>query len=284
MLHSRSNVQVYQQELAVAEAAARRAGEIIMSSYRAGDARAETKADGSLVSQVDRAANVAIEDVLRGAFPGDAILSEEAPDDLGRLGHERVWIVDPLDGTRGFLAHTDDFCVHVALAVAGAPAVGVVYRPVTDAMYTAVAGQGAFVQIAGAAEPVPLRVSQRAEVSDLRIGISRHHAPAVLLAWLEERGLAGRVVHSGASTKWMAVAEGTLDAVVTITATEKEWDTCAPELIVHEAGGVVGDGDGEPFRYNRRELDRKRGIVATNQACHAALLAALAPVFGGRGR
>jgi 3'(2'), 5'-bisphosphate nucleotidase len=277
------DVQAYQHELAVAEAAARRAGDIIMTSYRAGDARAETKDDGSPVSQVDRAANAAIEAALAGAFPGDAILSEESPDDLARLGRERVWIVDPLDGTRGFLARTDDFCVHVALAVAGAPAVGVVFRPVTGALYAAVAGQGAFVQAADG-QRARLAVSQRADVGDLRIGISRHHAPPALLAWLEERGLAGRVVHSGASTKWMAVAEGTLDAVVTITASEKEWDTCAPELIVREAGGAVSGGDGAAFRYNRRELGRRHGIVASNHACHAPLLAAMAGLFADQVR
>jgi 3'(2'), 5'-bisphosphate nucleotidase len=264
-------------ELAIAEEAARRAASVILGHYRAGPTPFENKADGSPVSAVDREADAAVAACLTEAFPGDALLSEESPDNAQRLGQRRVWIVDPLDGTRGFLARTDDFCVHVALAIDGVPVVGVVHRPVSGVAYRAVAGQGAYRVQGGVAER--LRVSSVSTLPRLRLGISRHNAPPALLAWLEAQGLAERALRTGASTKYTALAEGALDGVVTITRGEKEWDTCAPELIVREAGGVVTDGDGRPLGYNRPDVDRPRGIVASNGVSHAALLAAVAPLL-----
>lgn len=266
-----------QRELATAEEAARRAASVILRHYRAGGTAFESKPDGSPVSAVDREADAVIARCLGEAFPGDPVLSEESPDPRRRLGSQRVWIVDPLDGTRGFQAGTDDFNVHVALAIDGVPVVGVVHAPVSGVVHRAVAGQGAERIENGRVER--LAVSRVAGLSELRLGISRHNAPAALLAWLDRQGLAGRAVRTGASTKYTALAEGRLDGVVTITRGEKEWDTCAPELIVREAGGQVTDGDGRPLGYNRPDVDRPRGIVASNGACHQALLAAVAPLL-----
>jgi 3'(2'), 5'-bisphosphate nucleotidase len=267
----------YQQELRAATEAALRAGAVIMEHYRAGPTAWKEKGDGSPVTAVDLAANAAIEAHLRAAFPDDAILSEESPDDPGRLRQRRVWIVDPLDGTRGFLARTDDFCVHVALAVDGVPVVGVVQQPVSGALYQAVSGQGAFRRHQNQVER--LTVSARQALPELRLGISRHHAPPVLLDWLDREGLTAAALRTGASVKYTALAGGALDGVVTVTAGEKEWDTCAPELLVREAGGVVSDGDGRPLRYNQPQIDRPRGIVASNGRCQQVLLAAVAPLL-----
>ncbi len=271
----------YERELAVAQEAARRAGSIILDHYVAPASTFETKPDGSPVSRADLEANAVLVAHLRAAFPEDGLLSEESPDDQERLGKARVWIIDPLDGTRGFLARTDDFGVHVALAVDGEPAVSVVYQPVGDVLYRAAAGRGAFRVTR--ANVLRLRTSTRGEVADLRIGVSRHNAPAALTSWLERQGLADRAVPLGASVKYTALAEGVLDAVVTITGSEKEWDTCAPQLIVTEAGGVVTDGDGAPLRYNQPpgSIDRPRGIVASNGRCHEALARAVRPLIDG---
>ncbi|HEY0710486.1 MAG TPA: 3'(2'),5'-bisphosphate nucleotidase CysQ, partial [Polyangia bacterium] len=272
MIHSGPRVR-FSSELAVAELAARRAGQVILSHYQAAATGWNLKGDGSPVSRADIEANAVIVATLQEAFADDAILAEESPDDEGRLQCERVWIVDPLDGTRGFLARTDDFAVHVALVVKGLPMVSVVYQPVGDRLGWAVAGEGAFVGEAGT-PPRRLRCSDRAAMGDLRIGVSRHNAPPALLAWLDAVGLRAQAVQVGASQKYVALAEGALDAVVTITPSEKEWDTCAPELLVHEAGGVVTDGDGQPLRYNQPSalIHRPRGILASNGRCHAELL------------
>ena len=121
----------YARELEAAERAARLGGEAILRHYRRGsDVRIEIKPDQSPVTEADLAANAVIVDLLRAAFPDDGILSEELPDGEERFSKRRVWIIDPLDGTRDFVARTDQFCVHVGLAVDGVAAVGAVFQPV----------------------------------------------------------------------------------------------------------------------------------------------------------
>jgi 3'(2'),5'-bisphosphate nucleotidase len=267
----------YTRELEAAVVAARKAGRIILGHYAAGGVAVEQKADASPVTAADRQANDAIVGLLRATFPGDAVLSEETPDDRARLGRSRVWIVDPLDGTRDFVARTGDFCVHVALVVDGVPEVGVVHHPVTDATFQAVRGRGAVVDAAGAR--APLRVSGTTSPDDARIGISRLNVSAELRHALAATGLDRRAVPLGASVKLMAVARGTLDAVVSFTTAEREWDTCAPEVIVREAGGAYTDLDGRPLRYNQADTARRRGTLVSNGACHTAVLALLRPAF-----
>ena len=262
-------------ELAIAERAARAAGEVVAAHYARGPIAVETKADRSPVTEADRAASAAIAGVLREAFPGDWILSEEDADDLARLERRRVWIVDPLDGTRDFIARTGQFSVHVALAEDGVAVVGAVYQPVPDAMYAAAAGGGAWRTRGG--ERVRLAVSQTRDLGALRIGTSRLNATSRLGQFLAAAGLDGRAVPMGASVKHMALAEGALDACVNLSPGEHEWDTCAPEVVIREAGGMFTDGDGRPFRYNRPDLGHHRGSLASNGACHDALLARLRP-------
>ena len=274
----------YSRELQAAVVAAREAGRIILGHYATGGVPVETKPDDSPVTVADRQANDAIVGLLGATFPEDAVLSEETPDDQGRLGRSRVWIVDPLDGTRDFVARTGDFCVHVALAVDGVPTVGVVHQPVRDATFQAVRGQGAFVDEQGAR--TPLRVSATAAVAEVRVGVSRLNIGADLRQALASANLERRAVPIGASVKLMAVASGTLEAVVSFTAAEREWDTCAPEVIVREAGGRYTDLDGHPLRYNQPDTARRRGTLVSNGACHAGLLALLGPAFAaahGRG-
>lgn len=267
----------YTRELQVAAVAAREAGRIILGHYGTGGVAVETKPDHSPVTVADRQANDAIVGLLRGTFPDDAVLSEETPDDQARLGHSRVWIVDPLDGTRDFVARTGDFCVHVALAVDGIPTVGVVHQPLADATFQAVRGRGAVVDAQGAR--TPLRVSATVAPDEIRIGVSRLSASAALRQALASAGLERRSVPLGASVKLMAVARGTLDAVVSFTPAEREWDTCAPEVIVREAGGLYTDLDGGPLTYNQADTTRPRGTLVSNGACHAGLLALLGPAF-----
>jgi len=257
-------------------AAAREAGRVIVRHYGQGTVAVETKSDSSPVTAADREANATILACLAGAFPDDALLSEEAPDDRARLVTSRVWIVDPLDGTRDFVARTGDFCVHVGLAVDGKATVGVVHHPLSGATFFAARGAGAFVE-----EPdgtrTRLGVSAVGAPSDVRLGISRLNPSGDLLRALVAAHLDQQTVAMGASVKLMALARGTLDGVVNFS-TEMEWDTCAPEVIIREAGGMFTDLDGRGFDYNRADLAR-RGSLASNGACHAALLALLRPHF-----
>jgi 3'(2'), 5'-bisphosphate nucleotidase len=259
----------------VACQAARDAGRVILSYYGNPELVIDTKPDSSPVTAADKAADALILDRLRTAFPGDAFLTEESPEDPSRFAKSRVWIIDPLDGTRDFIAQTGDFSVHIGLVVDGQPLLGVVYQPVRQALYHARRGGGAFLDSSGASSQI--RTSARKVPGDLRVGISRLNPDEGLGKCLAASGLAPRAVAMGASVKHMALARGDLDAVLNLSPAEQEWDTCAPEVILTEAGCTVSDGDGKPMRYNQKDLFRRRGSVASNGLCHALMLRVMAP-------
>ncbi len=259
-------------ELQIAERAARAAGAVIRAHYDRGPIAVDTKADDSPVTQADRDANAAILEILGAAFPADAILSEETPDTDARLTSRRVWIIDPLDGTKDFVNRSGEFAVHVGLAIGGVPVVGAVDLPIAGITYGASLGHGAW-RIDGERR-TRVHVTTTAALPALRIGTSRAYPSAPLVAFLDEQGIASRVA-MGASTKLVAVAAGDLDAVINLSSGECEWDTCAPEVIVREAGGVYTDGTGVAFRYNLADPKHYRGSICSNTASHAAIVAAL---------
>jgi 3'(2'), 5'-bisphosphate nucleotidase len=274
----------FSRELDAAERAARLGGAAILRHYgRGADVRIEIKPDQSPVTEADLEANEIIVDLLRTTFPDDGILSEELPDGDERFSKRRVWIIDPLDGTRDFVARTDQFCVHVGLAVDGVAVVGAVFQPVAGRLYSARAGGGAHVQDGdsdGDGKPrTRLHASRVADLGEMRAGVSRLNATGRLGACLAATGLDRRAVPMGASVKYNAIARGELDLVINLSPGEMEWDTCAPEVVIREAGGQLTDGDGRVFRYNQRDTAHRRGSLASNGANHAALLAELRPHF-----
>ncbi|MCG5052099.1 MAG: 3'(2'),5'-bisphosphate nucleotidase CysQ [Myxococcales bacterium] len=253
-------------ELAMAQAAALAAGAAIEA---VGPTQQVNKSDGSPVTAADLAANQALIETLRGHFPHDGWLSEESVDGPERLGCERVWVVDPLDGTRDFVARTGEFSVHVALVIDGQAQVAAVLEPSAGRLSWAVAGEGAFMS-ERRGPTRRLRVSEQNRLAAFRIGTSRFAANAALHSFLADSPPLART-GMGASTKMMALARGELDACVWLSSAEKEWDTCAPALIVTEAGGCVTDADGRAFTYNRPDVRHGRGILASNGLCHGLL-------------
>jgi 3'(2'), 5'-bisphosphate nucleotidase len=291
----------YSRELDAAERSARLAGTAILRHYRGAGVRIEIKPDQSPVTEADLDANQIIVDLLRREFPDDGILSEELPDSEERFTKRRVWIIDPLDGTRDFVARTDQFCVHVGLAVDQVAVVGAVYQPVAGRLYSARAGAGAKVRedvreevrgdVRGEAsqdghvdadadaDGKIVRTSTTVLPAEMRAGVSRLNASGRLGACLAATGFDRNAVAMGASVKYMALARGELDLVINLSPGEQEWDTCAPEVVIREAGGLLTDGDGRPFRYNQRDTAHRRGSLASNGACHPALLDLLRPHF-----
>jgi 3'(2'), 5'-bisphosphate nucleotidase len=267
--------QQYEKELEVAKAAAREAGEIIMRHYARPEIGVSAKADKSPVTAADLDANAAITARLAAAFPEDAILTEESPDDRSRLGKQRCWIIDPLDGTRDFVARTGDFCVHVGLAVGDEAVLGVVFQPAVDSLAWAASGEGAFEDRGG--DTRRLKASTLSAAGQIRIGVSRLNLDDGLSRCLAAAGMSDRAVRLGASVKHIALARGDLDAVLNLSTSEQEWDTCAPEVIMREAGCTVTNGDGLPFRYNQPDLFRPRGSAASNGHCHKLVLRVMAP-------
>jgi 3'(2'),5'-bisphosphate nucleotidase len=261
-------------ELDVALRLARQAGEAIMEHYRTG-LDVDRKAGDEPVTLADQVADDVITAGLRAAFPEDGLLSEESDDDLSRLGKERVWIVDPLDGTTEFIAETDDFAVQIALAVGAQPALGVVYQPVTGKLFYAVRGEGAY-RIHDNRE-VSLSVSAASDPAQMCLVASRSHYSAFIETARQTLGidLVNRVGSVG--LKVALVAQGACDLYLATTVA-KEWDICAPHALLLEAGGVLTNLCGELPVYNKAEPVGCAGLVASNGRAHDQIVETLEPL------
>lgn len=231
------------------------------------------KPDQSPVTSADLAVNNLLHAQLLSLFPGDGWLSEESPDDANRLQKDRVWVVDPIDGTKAFINRVPEFCISVALIEHGHPVVAAIYNPSTDELFSAVRGGG--VQLNG--KPV---VSRQ---------VSTGHLPVIVLSPWERQ--IGRFAPLDSVTQhrpmlsiaWSLalMACSRIDAVATFEP-ENEWDVAAAVLLVNEAGGTITDGSGQALTFNR-PTPRYRGIIATSPCCPALLtreLANLVPVSG----
>jgi 3'(2'), 5'-bisphosphate nucleotidase len=263
-----------QLELDVALRLAHQAGEAIMEHYQT-DLDIDRKAGDEPVTLADRIADDLITAGLRAAFPKDGLLSEESDDDLSRLGKERVWIVDPLDGTTEFIAETGEFAVQIALAVNAQPALGVVYQPTTGRLFYAAKGEGAFQVHDG--RRVPLRVSTASDPAQMCLVASRSHYSAFIEAARQTLGI-GMVNRVGSvGLKVALVAQGACDLYLATTVA-KEWDICAPHALLLQAGGVLTNLCGELPVYNKAEPVGCAGLVASNGLAHDQIVETLEPL------
>jgi 3'(2'), 5'-bisphosphate nucleotidase len=220
------------------------------------------QADCAAGPRGDREANRLILDRLAAARPDDAVLSEESADDPVRLARRRVWIVDPLDGTREFAERRDDWAVHVALAVDGAAAVGAVALPRLGVTLSSDA-------------PPPLSPMH----SPPRLLVSRTRASGLCLDVAERIG-AACVGMGSAGAKAMAVVRGEAE-IYLHTGGQHQWDNCAPVAVALAAGLHASRIDGSPIAYNRRET-LVPDLLICRQEWAAAVLAAVQPNDGRR--
>jgi 3'(2'), 5'-bisphosphate nucleotidase len=260
-----------EKELEVVRGLARDAGRILLEFYASG-AKVQWKGHDDPVTAADHAANEMLVRELSRHFPNDAILSEEFPDDPSRLGKDRVWMVDPMDGTKQFIERIGEFAVMIGLSVEGEAKLGVVYHPSLDRMYYAAPGVGAFVEEKWTTKR--LRVAPVSDPAQMVMAMSRsHHSPMVDRV-CEKLSVTKRIQHGSVGLKFGLIAEGRAHLYVHTSGRTNQWDTCGPEAILREAGGVITDWNGEPMKYNRAEVRNLRGIVATNGAIHERVLEA----------
>ncbi len=239
-------------------AAVKEAGAIALNFFR-GPLKQWTKGEGdSPVTEADIASNDLLQKRLVQA--GDGWLSEESENDPARLQARRVWVVDPIDGTRAFIAGREDWSVSVALVVEGRPALAALFAPVTDELFLSVAGRGATRNgvairasaggLEGARIGGPKRMLERFALQGTGIvPMPRIHSLALRLA---------RVAHSELDA---AVAGGN----------GHDWDLAAADLLVHEAGGLMTALDGQMLIYNRPDPVHSV-LVAAGRERHAALV------------
>ncbi|HEX6748658.1 MAG TPA: 3'(2'),5'-bisphosphate nucleotidase CysQ [Longimicrobium sp.] len=253
----------YNADLELAIRAIRAAGEAILPAFHA-EQEVRFKAPDQPVTDADLAADRILHEMLLGARPEYGWLSEETRDSPARLAKERLWVVDPIDGTNSFVKGIAEFAVSIGLVDGGEPVLGVVFNPATDELYHAVAGGGAFLNGA------PIRVSATDERAQARTLIgSRWEIRRGELAHFVEPW---RVSPLGSTAYKMAkVADGTADVFVS-SGPKNEWDVAGAAVLVTEAGGRVTGPLGEPFRYNQPN-PAWRGVVASNGLLHDAVLA-----------
>lgn len=265
-------------ELEVARDLARRAGNLAMAKREAGFTVDYKNGDTSNpVTSADREANELIVEGLQRAFPQDAILAEESADDAAgktrRSTASRLWCVDPIDGTREYVAKQDQFAVMIGLAKDGAAHLGVVYHPPSDTMLWGSAA-GAFVQ-SGKLAVAPTQVSDRADGPSAIAMISRSHPSRAVLELLAAMQITQHRPMGSVGLKMAEIALGRADVYISMSAQTHEWDACAPEAILRAAGGQVSDACGEPLRYNKADTITPRGILATNRHMHPMCVQAL---------
>lgn len=273
---------MYENELLEAVAIARTASEAILKHY-AGDVIAESKIGvdsfAEPVTVADREASRIIVEALSKQFPDDGILSEEEYDVIDlRLGRERVWIIDPIDGTAGFIKKDGDFAVQIGLADKGEPVVGVVLLPAHNILYSAAKGSGAFV------ENKQLHVSTTTDTRRMNLAVSRNHRSPKMSRIVKDFGFNSEIQRGSVGLKVGLIAEQTCDAYIHLSPRTKMWDTCAPQIILEEAGGRLTDLWGEKYRYDLADVQNHGGIVATNGAVHDKTIEQLRPLLNEFGR
>ncbi len=212
-----------------------------------------TKQDRSPVTSVDLAVDRMLRDRLSAAFPDDGWLSEETPDNRDRLNKKRVWIVDPIDGTRSFVRGKPEFCLSAALVENGSPIVAAIFNPATGEFFSAMRGRGVHIDWISGTVHQPFMATERPLVLvnpwELRVGRFRTIEPN-----LHCRPI-GSIAYALA-----LVSAGLADAAVTLEG-GNEWDIAAGVLLIDESGGQVTNSSGRPFSFNQSD-PRLQGTLA----------------------
>ncbi len=242
-------------------ASVREAGSLALRLFRT-ELRNWTKGASSPVSEADIAVNDLLARRLQEATPHYGWLSEESADDPARLDKQLVWIVDPIDGTRSYLAGQEDWCVSVALVSRGMPLLGAVFVPASDEFFFASRGAGATlngkaIQAAPGGRLDPARIAGPKPLID-RLGDT-----------LEEGKIHPRI--GSLALKICRAAEGRLD-VAFAGGHSRDWDLAAADLIVHEAGGTMTTLTGDVIAYNQPEVKHET-LVAAGRERHDRIIA-----------
>jgi myo-inositol-1(or 4)-monophosphatase len=238
----------------------REAGALALALFRT-ELKNWTKGASSPVSEADIRVNDLLEKRLRSATPEYGWLSEESVDDENRLGKRLVWIVDPIDGTRGYLAGREDWCVSVALVEDASPVLAAVFAPASDEFFFAARGHGAMLNDA------PVYATAGAEWD-----FSRVAGPKPLVERLN-RSSDEVIPHpriGSLALRLCRVAQGSLDAAFA-GGQSRDWDLAAANLIVQEANGKMTALSGDTILYNRRELTHGL-LVAAGRDRHARIV------------
>ncbi len=274
-----------QKELDTAIRIIRQAGRLIQPFYQQDTADEQFglawKGVNDPVTAADKTANAYIVSELAAAFPEDGILAEESVDNAARLEKRRLWCVDPLDGTKEFIAHNGEFCVMIGLAIDGEAQLGVLYQPVEERLYYGIVDVGAWKEEADGLHP--LHVSEISTAPEMTAVFSRSHRAAITTTIMEKLGVHKETISGSVGLKVVLLAERKADLYVHPAPGTKEWDTCAPEAVLRAAGGTMTDMWGRPMRYNKADPYNYGGILASNGQVHRRLVSLAQEVLNEAG-
>ncbi len=247
--------------MALLEAVILEAGDLALKFFKS-NMKHWKKDDNSPVTEADIAVNQLLKERLLAPRPDYGWLSEETEDDNVRLGKRRLWVVDPIDGTRAFLRGRDDWTISIAVVENGAAVTAAVYHPTSSALFTAVKGAGAYLN------NKPIRTTHTPRLQQCRMAANsgafspdRWQFPWPDMAITSYNSMALRLCQ---------VAHGHEDATLTIRS-KKDWDLAAADLLVQEAGGKVSNLDGDPLVYNCNHPDHEN-IAAAGPELHSLLM------------
>jgi 3'(2'), 5'-bisphosphate nucleotidase len=276
----------YEGEIRVATELARQAGAVLLRHYNSPflvEQKVNALDELEEVTAADREANELIVGRLKKEFPDDGILAEESTDTDQRLAKDRVWLIDPMDGTKNFIARDGDFAVQIGLAIGGESVLGVVYQPVRDVLYRAARNGGAWIESSDKPS-TRMSVSKQTKLVEMILASSRSHRSPRMEQVVSAFGFKREMRRGSVGVKIGLIAEQDADLYLHLSPSTKQWDTCGPEAILAEAGGRLTDLFGQPLRYNGVRVDNRNGIVATNGAAHEIVIAKLAPLLREFGR
>jgi myo-inositol-1(or 4)-monophosphatase len=245
------------------------AGDLALSFFGRG-LKGVHKADNTPVSEADLAVDEMLRGRLTAARPSYGWLSEETADAPQRLDAARLWIVDPIDGTRAFLAGIPEWTVVAALVEHGEPVLAAVFNPVASEMFTARRGAGA------ALNGAPISVNDRSSIEGSQIIATKGFLKSA--RWDAPWPSFERVWFNSVAYRLALIAAGRADATFSLS-DKSEWDLAAPVLLVQEAGGKATDANGATFRFNQ-PIPRMSGLVAASPSLHELLVARTRPLAG----
>lgn len=248
----------FQKELATAVELAHQAGEIALEVYHRDFGHAE-KADRSPVTEADRKVNEFLVEALKKAFPGDMVVGEESDDEFDKLG-DRVWFVDPIDGTSDFIQKNGEWSVMIGLAVEGRAVAGVVYEPAHRRTYYGASGMGATRIADGISERV--RMKSTPPMRDAVCVTSRSHHDKLADKILLRLGVGKTFKHGSVGCKIARMIDGRAQIYLNTSGQCGMWDTCGPEAILREAGGELLDFNGRAISYRGESIDLDTPFIA----------------------
>lgn len=254
-----------EEDFALLKDAIMMAGGIALKHHSRQDYKTWMKRGVEPVTEIDLQIDKSLKERLGGARPGYGWLSEETADDKERLFKEKIWIVDPIDGTRGFIRGQNDFSITGALVENGYPVIGIIFAPARKEFFSALKGKGATLNDS------PISVTKTTVIEGMRVQGDRDYLKSK--KWMKAWPNMVISKHQSFALRIASVAVGKYDAAISARY-KSEWDVVAGDLILSEAGGLCIDGEGNRFAYNQ-DITRLQQIIATTPAIKDEILAQL---------